>query len=116
MSGQPFAFVDSPATLAIYVRIARGSAVAYTTIDMRDVTTVSALVKFADGTSATWTLTPDGTQTTAAELVAYKAFATGDTDLDKLGNATIVATGYIGTTPLPPAEPRTLPIRLPSLQ
>lgn len=108
--GQPFAYQNTPATVAFYLPISRGAG--YPSIDMSTVTTVSVVVRFPDATTATWTLTPVPSLSTAARGVFSKMFAVGDTA--QLGNYALVATPFINTTALPPAT-ATLIVRPPAL-
>lgn len=111
--GQPFALQNSPATLAFYLPISRGTA--YPLIDMTNITSVVVVVRFPDArTVQTWTLTPVPSLSTAARGVFTRMFDPSIGDTAQLGNYELIATPYIGSTALPPAT-GSLPVRAPSL-
>lgn len=109
--GLSFIYQNSPSTLGLYLSIDRTGN--YLAFDMTTVTSVSVLVTFPGGNQATWTLTPVPSLTTVGTLVAKRAFQPGDTST--LGMLTLVATPYVGGTPLPPAGPWKVPVKGPPL-
>lgn len=109
--GPPVMRQNSPSTMGLYVSIDRTAN--YNDVDMTTVTLVQVKITFPGGTSAVWSLSPVPAMTTASTVVAYRPYQTGDTAV--VGMCTIVATPYVGSTPLPPAAPWMVPVKGPSL-
>jgi len=108
---QDFAYQNSPATLGLYLEIHRGAN--YPPIDLTTVTSVTAAVTLPRASTPTsWSFQIVAAETTAARLVIFHAFASGNTALT--GNVKIVVTPITPAGALSPAL-FILPVRGPAL-